>query len=458
MSGERNISKGSDFLKISLRRFTAAKIISLGFFIVILAGTLLLMLPIASKGSPASFTDALFTSTSATCVTGLVIKDTFTGWTTFGQLVILCLIQIGGLGFLTVVAMFSLLLGKKLGLFDRKVLMQSAGNTTISGIAKLVLRIIPFTFVAELLGAAVLATQFVPEFGWGRGIYSALFHSVSAFCNAGFDLMGMRQANSSLTAYASNPIVLLTVSSLIIVGGLGFFVWSDVVHCRFRFRTFQVHTKLVLITTGVLLLGGWLLLLVFEWNASMDSFPVPQKILASFFHSVSPRTAGFFAVDLSKLSESGTLLSTVLMLIGGSPGSTAGGIKTTTIAILVLSAASSARGQMRVNACRHSISRETLRQANSILLIYLGMTLIGVLSICAIDPFSLKEVLFEAASAIATVGLSLGITPLLSTASILILTLMMYAGRIGGMTFLLLFAEKKTLPPVERPTARILIG
>ena len=395
---------------------TPSRLIAVGFLLVILAGAGLLMLPIASRGEPAGFLDALFTSTSATCVTGLVVRDTFTGWTVFGQLVILALIQLGGLGFMTFITLTSMLLGKRLGLYDRKVLMQSAGNITLDGTAALIRKIIPFTFVFEFAGAALLSIRFIPEFGVLRGIYAAVFHAISAFCNAGFDLMGMRAPFSSLTAYVSDPLVSLTICMLIIIGGLGFLVWRDLVRCRFRWKRLQLHSKLVLTASGILLLGGWLLLLGFEWNASMASLSIPEKLLASFFQSVTPRTAGFNTVDLSKLSDSGNLLTDFLMLIGGSPGSTAGGIKTTTLAVLVLSALASARGRMRVNTFRMSIERETLRQASSILLIYLGMSLTAILAICAIEPFGLKAVTFEVVSAIATVGLSLGLTPQLSSA------------------------------------------
>lgn len=439
-------------------RLTPARLIALGFLLVILAGAGLLMLPFAAKGTPAGFLDALFTSTSATCVTGLVVTDTFTGWTLFGQIVILCLIQLGGLGLMTVITMMTMLLGKRLGLFDRKVLMQSAGNMTLNGIGRLIRHIVPFTFVFEFFGAVLLATRFVPDLGWGYGLYAAVFHAISAFCNAGFDLMGMRSPSSSLTAYVSDPVVNLTICLLIIIGGLGFLVWRDLVRSRFCFRKFQFHTKMVVVTTGILLLGGWLLFLVFEWNASMRELTVPQKILASFFQSVTPRTAGFNTVNLAQLSESGSMLTNLLMLIGGSPGSTAGGIKTTTVAVLFLSTVSSARGRMRVNAFHLSVDRETLRQASSVLLIYLSMIIAAILAICAIDPFSLDEVIFEATSAIATVGLTLGITPFLSVASKIIIILLMYAGRIGGLTFMLLFSERRSEPPLDRPSGKILIG
>ena len=443
---------------MKLHKLSPARLIALSFFLVILIGAGLLMLPIASKGAPAAPLDALFTATSATCVTGLIVRDTFTGWTTFGQIVIITLIQIGGLGFMTVITLVSFAVGKRLSLYDRKVLMQSAGNTTLNGVGGLIRRIVPFTFLIELTGAALLATRFVPAFGWGRGLYASVFHAISAFCNAGFDLMGMREPYSSLTSFVTDPVVNLTVCLLIVIGGLGFLVWRDVLRCRFRFSRFQLHTKLVLVTSGILILAGWALFLLFERNASMASLTWPQRVLASLFQSVSPRTAGFNTVDLSALSESGNLLTDVLMLIGGSPGSTAGGIKTTTVAVLFLSAVSSAKGRMRVNAFRFSVDRETLRQASSVVMIYLSLALLSVLTLCAIEPFSMKEILFEVCSAVGTVGLSMGITPQLGAVSRVILILLMYAGRLGGLTFVLLFSQRRSDPPLERPAGKILIG
>ncbi len=439
-------------------RLSPARLIALGFFVVILAGALLLTLPFASEDGSSNFLDALFTSTSATCVTGLVVRDTFTGWTTFGQIVILLLIQLGGLGFMTVITLISFAIGKRVGLYDRKVLMQSAGNFSLSGIGELIRRIVPFAFVFEFAGAVLLAIRFVPDFGWGQGIYFSVFHSISAFCNAGFDLMGGRAPFSSLTAYVDDPFVSLTICVLIVVGGLGFLVWHDLARNKFRWRKYQLHTKLVLTTTVALILGGWLLFFVFERDASMAGMTVPQRLLASLFQSVTPRTAGFNTVDMAALSESGNLLTDIFMLIGGSPGSTAGGIKTTTVAVLVLSAISSACGRTRVNAFRYNIDRDTIRQACSILTIYLTMALVAILAICAVEPITLKQAVFEVCSAIGTVGLSMGVTPTLAIASRVIIILLMYAGRIGGLTFVLLFSERRTEPPVDRPNGKILLG
>lgn len=439
-------------------RLTPARLISLGFILVILFGTGLLMLPFASKGESAGFLDALFTATSATCVTGLVVRDTFTGWSAFGQAVILFLIQLGGLGFMTVITMIAFALGKHLGLYNRKILMQSAGNMSLSGIGGLIRRIIPFTFLFELAGAALLAVRFVPKFGWGRGIWFSVFHSISAFCNAGFDLMGADAPYSSLTAFRTDPLVTLTVSLLVVIGGLGFLVWRDLSQNKLHWSKYQLHTKLVVATTAVLLIGGWLLFLVLESRASLEGLSFGDKLLAAFFEAVTPRTAGFNTVDLNAMSEGGNVLTNVLMLIGGSPGSTAGGVKTTTIAVLLLSTLASARGRTRVTVFRYSIDRDMIRQACSIVCLYLLMAIAAVIAVCAFDPVGVKEAMFEVNSAIATVGLSLGITPTLSAASRVVLILLMYAGRIGVLTFILVFSERKTEPPVDRPNGKLLIG
>ena len=439
-------------------RLSPTRLIALGFLVLILVGALILMLPIASKTESATFSEALFTATSATCVTGLVVRDTFTSWTGFGQAVILILIQIGGLGLMTVITLFSFALGKRLGLYNRIVLMQSAGNMTLSGVSNLVRKIIPFAFLIEGLGALLLAIRFIPEYGWGKGIWFSVFHAISAFCNAGFDLMGGRVPFSSLTYYVTDPLVNLTLSVLIIVGGLGFLVWKDISNCGFRFSKYQLHTKLVLASSGILLLGGWILFLIFEWNASMAELSVPGKILASFFQSVSPRTAGFNTIDLAQLSESGNLLSNVLMLIGGSPGSTAGGMKTTTVAVLLLCTWTSARGRRRDNVFHYSLDRDMLRQACSIVMIYLVMAITAILILCAIEPVTVKEAMFEINSAIATVGSTLGITPHLGLGGRFLLILLMYVGRLGGLTFTLIFAQQRPEPPVNRPTGKLLIG
>ena len=416
------------------RHMTPARLIALGFLAIILVGTGLLMLPVASKGAPAGFLDALFTSTSATCVTGLIVRDTFTGWTLFGQLVILSLIQVGGLGLMTMFTLLSFALGKHLGLYNRKVLMQSAGTISLNGIGRLIRRIIPFSFVFELLGAALLAIRFVPQFGWVRGCWFSLFHAVSAFCNAGFDLMGVRAPFSSLTAYCNDPLVSLTVCALIVVGGLGFLVWRDIAVNGLRFSKYQLHTKLVLTTTGILLLGGWILFFFFERDASMAGMTVPQRLLASFFQSVTTRTAGFNTVDLTKLSESGNLLSDLLMLVGGSPGSTAGGIKTTTLAILLLALRAAFTSDHQVHCFGRRIPAQVITRTLVVSVLYGTLFLVASMALIQLEPVTMEEALFECASAIGTVGLTLGITPELGAVSKGILILLMYLGRVGGLT------------------------
>ena len=439
---------------------TPSRLIAVGFLLVILAGAGLLMLPIASRGEPAGFLDALFTSTSATCVTGLVVRDTFTGWTVFGQLVILALIQLGGLGFMTFITLTSMLLGKRLGLYDRKVLMQSAGNITLDGTAALIRKIIPFTFVFEFAGAALLSIRFIPEFGVLRGIYAAVFHAISAFCNAGFDLMGMRAPFSSLTAYVSDPLVSLTICMLIIIGGLGFLVWRDLVRCRFRWKRLQLHSKLVLTTSGILLLGGGLLFLGFEWNASMADLSIPEKLLASFFQAVTPRTAGFNTVDLSKLSDSGNLLTDFLMLIGGSPGSTAGGIKTTTVAILYLTCWSVLKGTEDTECFRRRMPAANVRTAFSVLTVAGTAVLTGTMLILVLEHTGLIPAFYEVVSAVGTVGLTAGLTPVLTTAGKLVIIVLMYMGRLSPVTLALLFASryKKHGKGRKLPEERIMVG
>ena len=438
---------------------TPSRLIAVGFLLVILAGAGLLMLPIASRGEPAGFLDALFTSTSATCVTGLVVRDTFTGWTVFGQLVILALIQLGGLGFMTFITLTSMLLGKRLGLYDRKVLMQSAGNITLDGTATLIRKIIPFTFVFEFAGAALLAIRFIPEFGVLRGIYAAVFHAISAFCNAGFDLMGMRAPFSSLTAYVSDPLVSLTICMLIIIGGLGFLVWRDLVRCRFRWKRLQLHSKLVLTASGILLFGGWLLLLGFEWNASMADLSIPEKLLASFFQAVTPRTAGFNTIDLGALTGPSQAVSCLLMFIGGSPGSTAGGIKTVTAAVLVLTAISAFCGRTTVSAFGRTIAPRSIMNAVTLLMAGGVLCLVGACAIAGIEDAPFHQCLFEAVSAFGTVGVSMGLTPTLSAASCVILIVMMYMGRVGVLTLgVAVFMRRREPPRLKYPDADVFIG
>lgn len=440
-------------------QLTSTRILALGFAGIIIFGAFLLSLPIASKdGQWTSFVDTLFTSTSATAVTGLVVFDTYLHWSIFGQIVILCMLQIGGIGFMTVVTLFSLFLKRNIGLHERQLLSQATGAIRIGGIVKLIRRITLGTFIFEGIGAIFLATRFCPEMGLWKGIYNAIFHSVSAYCNAGFDLMGKFGEFSSLTKYSDDIIVNITIILLIVIGGVGFIVWNDIGRHGLHFKKYLLHTKIVLTATFVLIFGGAILFFIFEGTSSMANESVGNKVLMSFFQSVTTRTAGFNTIDVASLSESGNLLTRILMFIGGSPGSIAGGIKTTTFFVLIFGAIASARQAPHINIFKKKIEDGVVKQATAIFTIYLVGILTATIIICAMQPFSVKQVMFETISAAGTVGLSTGITPTLNIAAKLIITFLMYGGRIGGLAIALVFAEKRVHVPIERPSEKIIIG
>jgi len=445
-------------LRRSVHRASPVRIVARSFLITILTGAVLLVLPISSAaGRTTNFVDSLFTATSATCVTGLVVTDTAAHWSVFGKIVIMLLIQIGGLGTMTIVTTVMVLLKRKLSLYDSQLIMQSAGATSRGGILGLLRNIFTGTILFELLGAGALATQFVPLFGWRRGIFYSIFHSVSAFCNAGFDILGDFRGGSSLSAFAMNPVVNLTICALIVIGGLGFVVWNDILGSGFRIRKLQVHSKLVLTATGVLIAGGWALFLLFEHDHAFAQFSPWGKALAALFQSVTPRTAGFASVDQATLSESGSFLTIFLMFVGGSPGSTAGGIKTTTMAVVLIGLAASASGS-QPTVFRRRIDDETIRTASAVSTIYFFLVLFSTMVICRLEPFPLKDVAFEVVSAVGTVGLSMGITSHLHAAAKLILTFLMYSGRIGGLTAVIILSQGRKTPAVSHPAAKLLIG
>ena len=447
-------------------KMTVWQFLSLGYLIVILTGSLLLMLPFATRdGQSTSYVNALFTATSATCVTGLVPYDTNTHWTLFGQIVILCLIQTGGLGFMTFVSVVFSALRRNLGLYERKALMQSAGEEQLSGIRRLVRRIFIGTAIFEGTGAVLLAFRFIPDFGAAKGIYYAIWHSISAFCNAGFDLMGGNFGDGkfvSLTHYATDPLVSLTIAFLIIIGGLGFCVWSDIVNTRCNVKKFRLYTKVVLLVNIALLLVSTVLFMVFERNnPNYDNFSFGEKLLVSFFNATTPRTAGFNTVDLTSLSDSGYLLTVMLMFVGGSSGSTAGGIKTSTLAVILMGILSVFRGRKDIEIGKKRVDYSLVSQALAIFVSCLILVMTATLIICAIEPDSIasfRSVLFEAVSALGTVGLSLSLTPILSTASKCILILLMYAGRVGILTLALALGESRKPPETKKPLDSLLIG
>ena len=446
-------------MKRSAFKLTSTQIIALFFVAVIAVGTLLLCLPIASKSREwTPLLDSAFTATSATCVTGLIVRDTFTHWSLFGQLVILTMIQIGGLGVMTIIMTFSVFTKKKISLYERKLLMQSAGTMRSSGVIRLLKQIIKVTFICEGTGAILLATRFCPELGFAKGLYYSVFHAVSAFCNAGFDLMGRYGEFSSLTPFYSDITVNITVCALIICGGIGFIVWQDIVTHGIKFKNYSLHSKIVLTTSAVLILSGWLVFFFTEKNASLANLTTGEKILASFFQSVTSRTAGFNTVPLNRLSGAGVVLMSVLMMIGGSPGSTAGGIKTTTVAVMFFELIAAAQGDKDTVVFKRRLEDDTVKRAGAIIRAYTAAVIIALIAVSSAENLPLSDVLFEVASAVGTVGLTVGITPTLGSFSHIVLMLLMFAGRIGGLTIIVAFAERREHAKLTRPTEKILIG
>ncbi|MEG0813679.1 MAG: TrkH family potassium uptake protein [Clostridium sp.] len=439
---------------------TPAKIILGGFFLIILTGGILLSLPIASKsGQSTAFLDSIFTATSATCVTGLIVHDTYTYWSLFGQVIILILIQCGGMGVVTLAIAITVLSGKKIGLKQRFVMQESISAPQVGGIVRMTKFIVQGTIFFELTGAIIMAFQFCPQMGFFKGIWFSVFHSISAFCNAGFDLLGGTSGPfTSLTSYVGNPIISIPIMCLIAIGGIGFFVWDDIKTNRLHFRDYHLQTKIVLVTTFALILIPAILLFIFEFSRDIwKDMPLGDRILASFFQSVTPRTAGFNTVDLASLSTPARILFIILMIIGGSPGSTAGGIKTTTFALAFLCIRSAFQNQDSIQCFKRRIPYDILRNAIAILTMYLTLFLTVSFLISWADGVTLTESAFEASSAIATVGLSLGITGDLSAFSKILLISLMYFGRVGGLTMLYALTNHKKFP-VMLPQERITVG
>ena len=448
-------------IKILNRNISSFQVIIFGFASVILAGSLLLTLPVSTiDRQGASFADALFTATSAVCVTGLVIHDTATYWSAFGQAVIISLIQIGGMGVVTVAAAISMLAGRRIGLMQRSTMQESLAAPQVGGIVRLTSFILKTTFIIELAGAAVMAPVFCREFGVGKGIWYAVFHSVSAFCNAGFDLMGAKGSPfASLTDYRADALVSLTAILLILIGGIGFGTWKDFRDKRLHLRRFSLQSKLVLSTTLVLVGGGFLFMFLYEFRLPQwQSLGLGERALAALFQTVTPRTAGFNTVDLTALSPGGKLVTLALMLIGGASGSTAGGFKMTTVAVLLLCIASAFRGKDSTNAFGRRIPDQAVQNAAAIFILYLLLFLASGIFISCYEQLPLMSALFETASAIATVGLSLGITAQLSTVSHIILILLMFFGRVGGLTLIYAVASGDGADGARLPQERVAVG
>ena len=417
------------------------------------------MLPWASRsGVSASFEDAIFTSTSAVCVTGLVVQDTATYWTVFGQIIILILIQIGGLGVMTSAAVFTMIAGKKINLVQRSTMQEAISAPQMGGIVKFTKFTVKVTACIEIIGFACMAPVFTKELGVGKGLWYALFHSVSAFCNAGFDLMGCKEKFSSLTYFQSNPYIIVIISMLIIIGGLGFLTWDDIRTNKFRFKKYRMQSKVILSVTAALIVIPTIYNFLFEFTAKRWDMSLGDRIVNSFFQAVTPRTAGFNAVDFSHLSANTVAITIILMLIGGSPGSTAGGMKTTTIAVLFGSAISVFRKKDSTHFYGRCVPANIVSNASAILFIYITLFIMGGLTIAQIDAVPLSQCLFETASAIGTVGLSLGITSSLSLPSHIILMLLMFIGRVGGLTLIYATIPKKNVTFSKLPQEKSTVG
>ena len=438
-----------------------AQMMVLSFAGVILMGALLLMLPISSQARVVTpFVDTLFTSTSAVCVTGLVIHDTGTYWSVFGKTVILMLIQIGGLGFMTMTTSIAIILGKKIGLKNRLIMQEALNQFSISGVIRLTKYVVMATLFIEFIGALSLSTRFIPLFGWKNGIYYSIFHAVSAFCNAGFDLMG---GYASLTAYAKDPIVSVTVMLLIVIGGLGFAVIADLSTFK-NYRKLSLHSKLVILVTSVLLIVGFVSIFTLEYNnpKTIGEFTIGQKVVASMFHSVTPRTAGFNTLDLNALTMPSRFITMILMFIGGSPGSTAGGLKTTTFGLMILSIVAVFKGAEEINFAGRRISKEAVSRALAIVFISAIWVVSMTFLLTVFEPTkTLESIIFESLSAFGTVGLSLGITPTLGFMGKVVLTIMMFFGRLGPLTIVLALSKKASKSGrdlLRYPEGKIIVG
>ncbi|MDD3336665.1 MAG: potassium transporter TrkG [Eubacteriales bacterium] len=433
------------------------QLIVYGFLFVILTGALLLTLPCAvQSGRAAPFMDALFTATSAVCVTGLVVHDTATYWSLFGQMVILLMIQIGGMGVVTVAVSVAMVSGRKISLMQRSTMQEAIAAPQVGGIVRLTGFILKTAVGIELVGAAIMAPVFCRDFGLGRGLWYALFHAVSAFCNAGFDLMGIRSPYSSIVSYAGQPVVSLTISLLIVVGGIGFLTWEDVRTNRLHLKRYRMQSKVILLITGLLILLPTLYFYFIEFSSW--NMPRGERVLTSLFQAITPRTAGFNSVELTRISEPGQSLLTALMLIGGSPGSTAGGMKTTTVSVLILTAFAVFHKKESAECFGRRLTADTVKYAAVVAMMYMVLFLLGGFILSSVEGIPMLSALFEAASAIGTVGLSLGVTPTLGATSRLVLIALMFFGRVGGLTLIFAVLPGTFATGSRLPQGKITVG
>lgn len=457
----RNSPDEENDMKIqdSLRHISSFQIIILGFLLVILTGSLLLMLPISTQdGTGAGFLDAFFTSVSATCVTGLVVQNTAEYWSVFGQIIILCMIQIGGMGVVTVAIAIAMFSGKKIGLLQRSTMQEAISAPQMGGIVRLTGFILKAMLIIELTGTLCLAPTFCSKFGI-KGIWYALFHSISAFCNAGFDIMGEVEGQTSLMQFVGNPFVVIPIMLLIIIGGLGFLTWDDICKNKYHFRRYRMQSKVVLLTTAILLVSSAIYFFFCEFQSEtwMD-LSFGERVWAALFQAVTPRTAGFNTVDLAQMNDSSQFVTIILMLIGGSSGSTAGGFKVTTLAVLFMTVWAVFHHKEDVQAFGRRIPYSSVYNAITIFVLYLVLFLTGGIAIGYIEKVPFLTALFEAASAIGTVGLSLGLTSELSVVSKLILIVLMFFGRVGGLTFIFAVISEKHPSHSKFPEEKITVG
>ena len=446
------MNKLSSAPKAIKTKLSSFRWVLLSFMALILIGTLLLMLPISSKQKiNTPFLDCLFTATSASCVTGLIVKDTATYWSTFGKIVILCMIQIGGLGVITMTLSLIKFSGRKISLYQRSITQDSLSASHGGGVFKMVAFILSMTLLFELIGALLLSITFIQEFGLIDGIAKAIFHSISAFCNAGFDIMGNY---SSLTKYVGNTYINIVIMLLIVFGGLGFYTWEDIKNNKFNISKYTLQSKIIIITSIILIIFP----AIYFYYGEYYDLPIKERLLSSIFQSVTTRTAGFNTTDQAKLSDSGSLISILLMLIGGSPGSTAGGFKTTTIAVLVISLLSVFKQNDEAYCYSRRIPDSTIKAASAIFLLYMSLFTFSAIIISSIENLPLIDCLFETASAIGTVGLTTGITPSLKNITRIIIIFLMFFGRVGCLTLVYAFLPKNEKNSSRFPLGHINVG
>ena len=447
--------KMKEIKKKVLNQFSSARIILFGFIIMIFLGASILSLPVSSRsGDFTPFIDALFTATSASCVTGLIVYDTATHWSLFGKIIIIAMIQCGGLGVVTMLTVFTQVTGKKIGLRDRATLQSALSAPQIGGIVKLTSFIFKGTIIIEMIGALLMFPSFMKDFGVTKGIYYSIFHSISAFCNAGFDLMGDVSEFSSLTKYQSDVMINISIMLLILIGGLGFLIWKDMINYKFDMKRYSTQTKMVLVMSVVLVIFPSVLFFFTEFS----SLEIKTRILSSVFQAVTPRTAGFNTIDYTKFSDNGIAMTIILMLIGGGSGSTAGGIKMSTVFILVATMCSVLKQDKEVAVFKKRIEPDIIKNAVAVFVLDIVLFVAGSMIISGIEGFSLKETMFECASAVATVGLTLGITPHLGIISKILLICMMYIGRVGGITLIFAAVNPKNNGNARYPKEQVAVG